>query len=117
MATLTLNNAPGRTGAVLTTVAVAADVGLSDQFDNTNGNSFLYVRNGSGITVTVTLAFASGVSLDGSSPANKTYTMLTLTDLILGPFPANLYNDTTTQRVTVSYSAATSVKVYAFKAA
>lgn len=115
MATLTVGAVPARTGINLVDTAVACDASLTDKFLNDTGNSFFYFKNGSGGSITLTLAFASTVTVDGVVPVNKTYAVAAAKDLILGPFPS-VYVDSNSF-VTVSYSAVTSCKCYAFKVA
>jgi|SRR5579884_2216230 len=115
MALLTVQSAPNRSGINLTTTAVAADAGLSDWFTN-DGATHFTVWNGGASPITVTINWGTNASIDGVTPSPHTVTVPNGDYTILGPFPTNIYNNTTTGFCTIAYSAVTSVKVLAYKA-
>jgi hypothetical protein len=71
------------------------------------------VENGDASTHTVTIVFPSTAVLDGAVPPNKTVAVPAGSRMIIGPFPAGIYNDTNKQ-VSFTYDAVTSVKILAF---
>lgn len=101
-----------RAGATdLDALAVAADAGLTDWWTGT-GNEFLYVNNGGGSPITLTLQYnGPGGTIDGVALSNRTVSVGAGKRAIVGPFPGNLYTSQSTGRVTVGWSAVTSVKV------
>lgn len=99
-----------RTGTNLTSLAVAANSG-GDDWVNT-GNELLYIEtNGTAITLTLTLA----ATIDGQSATSKTVSIGANEEWIVGPFPIANYNNTTTGKAAISYSAVTNVKILIFK--
>ena len=94
-----------------TTFAPAA-VSASDSFANPRGNAFLYVKNGSGGSINVTL-----VAQSTTRPADGAYPAMTLAnnvvavgngvEKIIGPIPS-AFNDGN-GNVTVNFSGTTSV--------
>jgi len=72
--------------AVKTTVAID-----NDYYFPNNGQVGLYVKNATGSTVTVTTETPNTV--DGLAVADKTSTLATAKEALLGPFPPNIYND------------------------
>lgn len=108
MATLTVQTLAA-TGSVVTFTAAA---GGGDEFAN-DGKTFFEVNNGGGAPITVTIV--------AESPCNQG----TLHDVVgsvtngtvkkFGPFDRQRFNDATTGRVGVTYSAVTSVTVAAWK--
>lgn len=100
MATYTVQTAV-QTGVVPTQNAVAA----SDKFNN-DGKTVLWVENGSGGELTVTLTTAATVG--GVAIADPTVTIANGAKKVIGPFATSIYNDSNGQ-VTVAYSATTSV--------
>jgi hypothetical protein len=107
MATLTPIS-PAISGATVTPAAVSS----SDSFANPRGNAFLYVRNGSGGSINVTLVAQSTLRpADGSFPAmtlsNNVVAVGAGAEKIIGPIPS-AFNDGN-GNVTVNFSATTSV--------
>ena len=68
------------------------------------------VKNGSGSSITLTLNYGTGGTIDGQTLANRTVTIVAGDTIIVGPFPTVLYQDST-GNVSVTYSAVTSVTV------
>ena|SRR5579859_7392119 len=100
-----------RTGiADLVASAVAADVGLSDSWPNT-GKEMVFVNNGGGSPITVTLTLGDGGKVDGQVPAAKTVTVNAGKSALIGPFPPSIYNVVSTGNASIAYSGVTSVKV------
>lgn len=110
MATTRSVNTISRAGISLTGLAAAADA-AGDNFANT-GNEFLYVNNGSGSSVTVTLVAQQTV--DGQALTNKTVAVAAGVAKLIGPFPKGIYNDTN-DRMNVTWSSATDVTIAAIK--
>jgi len=106
-ATLTVTTI-GRAGADLTSVAVAADAAKTDKFLN-NGTQFFYVNN-AGATITLTLVYGAGGTIDGQVLPNRTITVTGGHSVLVGPFPPGLYNDANGYMV-FTYSSITSVTV------
>lgn len=78
-----------------------------------DGRIFLAVTNGSGGSITVTLVWgASGVTVDGQTPTQRTVAIAAGATTFIGPFPTATYNDAT-GNANVTYSAVTSVTVSA----
>lgn len=95
----------------LDSTAVAADAGLTDWWVGT-GNEFLYVNNGSGGNLTVTLQYNGPAgTVDGQAVANRTVVIATGKRAIIGPFPVDKYVSQSTTFVTVGWSTVSSVKV------
>lgn len=90
-----------RDGVTPTENAVAA----SDQFAN-DGHTILWVDNGSGGELTVTIVTPNTV--DGEAIADKTVTVADGFKSAIGPFPRSIYNDSD-GNVTVQFSSTTSV--------
>lgn len=111
MALLTVQTAD-RGGLNLTDSDVAASAG-GDSFAN-DGNTALYVLNGSGGDITVTLVFGTGAAVDGQSPTNRTVVVEAGKAEIIGPFPTQYYNDGN-GRMNVTYSGVTTLTVLPFK--
>ena len=99
-----------RASISLTALAAAADA-AGDNFANT-GNEFLYVNNGGGSSVTVTLV--AQATLDGQSVTNKTVAVAAGIARLIGPFPKAIYNDAN-DRMNITWSDVTSVTVAAIK--
>lgn len=95
----------GRAGLNLETVAVAADVGLTEKWAGT-GAEFLYVNNGQASPITVTITIEQTV--DGQTVAARTVSVPASHHMLIGPFPTGVYNDTS-GNVNISWSSATSV--------
>jgi hypothetical protein len=89
----------------------AVDAANGNQFANT-GNCYLWVANGSGSQLTVTV-LQSGQTLDGVSTAGKTLTVAAGSEAIMGPWPPGVYNDGSGY-VTVNWSSGTSITAMVF---
>jgi hypothetical protein len=100
------------TKAGIDTAGVAADV-AGDTFPNT-GKEVLIVKNGSASPITVTLDIKA--TLDGQAVTDPTVTINAGIEKIIGPFPLGYYNDAN-GRVSVTYSAVTTVTVKALSLA
>lgn len=108
---LTVNTAARFGGSILDIAAAAADNSNGNTFTNT-GVEKLIVSNASGGSLTVTVAIPSSArSLDGLATA-KTHVVLNNKTAIIGPFPPDMYNQTTGV-VNVDWSTGTSVTVSA----
>jgi len=102
---------------------VRAGVAFSPSAANVDGHSlandrnaalFLYVNNGSGSSVTVTIQTPGTV--DGLAVADRTVAVAAAAEKLIGPFPSGVY-DQSDGAVYVDFSAVTSVTVAAFKIA
>ena len=87
--------------------AYSAASASGDSFVNT-GREFLHVKNGSGSSVTVTIATEQTV--EGLAVADATVTIPAGEDRFIGPFATNTFNDSDRQ-VNFTYSSETSVTV------
>lgn len=103
MATLT-SIKPTFAGVLLGAVAAA---GGGDKFLN-DGNVLLYVKNGSGVSINVTVV-ASGAP-GGLTITNPVIAVAAGAEKIIGPFDPKYFNDAS-GFVNLTYSAATSVTV------
>ena len=110
MATLTVNTV-NHPGYDITTNAVAADV-AGDTWLNT-GAQMAAITNGDVSSKTVTLVYAA--TFDGASPTNKTIAIPAGHTAIVGPFNPALYNNATTQKASITYSAVTNVTICVFQ--
>lgn len=119
MAALTINslskNGNSATGLLLSGAAASAG---GDTISNQDGKALLWVNNGGGspITLTVTVQNASQFTASGS-PVTATsiaYTITNGTSRMLGPWDPSIYNDGN-QNIAITYSAVTSVTVLAIK--
>lgn len=91
-------------------VTYTAANGSGDTFVN-RGKDFLHVKNGSGSSVTVTVACANPCSFGVTHAAHNLITVVGAgADRLIGPFDKSQYNDSS-NLVTVTYSSATSVTV------
>lgn len=70
---------------------VAAAAG-GDYFAN-SGSELLFVENTSGGSITLTEVFGVNATLDGVTPTSKTVVVANNKQLLLGPYPTQLYND------------------------
>lgn len=102
MATLT-PTALSRAGVDM--AGVAADA-AGDEWANT-GKEFVEVKNGSGSSITVTNDIKATV--DGAAVTDPTVTIAAGATKMIGPYPTGAYNDPTTGRARIAYSAVTSV--------
>lgn len=99
-----------RAGLNLTTTGVAADAGGTEKWAGT-GKEMLWIKNGSGGTYTGTIT--TEVTIDGIAVSNKTFTIPTGDEAIIGPFPTGFYNDGQ-GNVNLGHSTTTSVTVCVF---
>lgn len=76
---------------------------------------FVRVNNGGGSPITVT--FATPGTVGGLAIADGGGSVTNAQSRLFGPFPAELYADTTTGLVTTTYSGVTTVTVGAFRIA
>lgn len=107
-------NPTGRSMLDLSAAAVAADAGLSDWWIG-NGQEMVYVENGGGSPINLTLTWGTGGGLiDGQAAAARVLALAAGKRVILGPFPLALFQNTTNSRITLTWSAITSVKLYVF---
>jgi hypothetical protein len=104
---LTANTAAAYAGGVLDIAAAAVDQPNGNSFANT-GLEKVIVVNGSGGSLTVTVAIpANQRSLNGLA-TTKTYTVASAKTAILGPFDPSIFNQTTGV-VNIDWSTGTSV--------
>lgn len=108
MANLTVNTT-SRDGVSL---GAAAANGGGDAFANSTGDVIFQIINANANTVNVT--FATTKTVDGLAVADKTVSVNTNTTFLIGPFPADTYNDGN-NLVQVTYSEVGSVTVAAFR--
>jgi len=97
-----------RTGKVLAAAAANAD----GNFFHNDGHTFLYVKNAH--TSSWVLTFDTPGSVDGLAVAQRTVTVVNATEVLIGPFPANVYNDANA-RVQVTYGGVTALTVEALR--
>lgn len=93
-----------RTGLEQTYASANAD---GNKFSN-DGRMFLHVKNGAGAPIDVTIQTPGTV--DGLAVADQVVTVTNGEERMIGPFPANIYNQDD-RMVYVDYSSATSVTV------
>lgn len=99
-----------RAGDGLTPAMSAAAAG-GDEFVNT-GREFIIVRTAGTATV-VTAATPQTVS--GLPVGDETYTLPATGERLVGPFPVGTFNNQTTGRVALTYTAVTGVTLGVFK--
>ena len=102
-----------RPGVDLASVAVAA-AGGGDTWLNTGGE-LVYLNNGSGAPITVTMPYASNVRFDGSTPTAKTFAVPAGHAALLGPFAPGFFNDPTSGLASLTYSGVTSLTICVFR--
>jgi hypothetical protein len=107
VATLTV-----QTAAITGLTPAFAAVNASDQFPNT-GKEILHVKNDSGGSIYVTIT--SQKACDQGSTHNLVVAVPAGEERKIGPFPVERFNHADTGRVTVAYSAQTSVTAGVFK--
>lgn len=82
-----------------------------------DGSTFLYVKNGGGAPINVTIV--TGGTLDGEPVADKVVAVANAAEKMIGPFRPSAYNQpegaSHAGKVTIDYSAVTSVTIAAFK--
>jgi len=85
---------------------VAVDTTDGDYFSN-NGKTFLYIVKGTGGT---TVTIQTPDTVDGLAVAERTVSIATGTDYMIGPFPPSVYNRSDdTVRVTYSTDDSTTI--------
>lgn len=94
-------------------LGAAAASGGGDTFTN-DGNTFLYVKNGSGGSITVTVAIPYTVDNVAVS-TGKALVVAAGEERLFGPFPTGIYTDPNTGNVSLTYSGVTSLTVAAVK--
>jgi hypothetical protein len=99
------------TRAGVDTAGVAADV-AGDEWVNT-GQEFVEVKNGSGAGITVTLDIQG--TIDGAAATDPTVAIGAGVTKIIGPFPTGIYNNQTTNRARIGYSAVTTITTKVLK--
>lgn len=97
-----------------TTFSAAAASGGGDKFLNPRGNALLYVKNGGGGSIDVTLAAQTttrpaGGKFPAMTVSNKVVTVAAGAEKLIGPIPT-AYNDSA-GKVNVTYSGVSSVTV------
>lgn len=112
MATLTAQQI-ARAGLAPTYAAVAAG---GDEFANPDGNIFAHVKNGSGGSLTVTIA-SQATAAPGLAVTDLSVTLADGADKMIGPFPMGTsagFNDAD-GKVQLTYSTDTSVTIAILK--
>lgn len=105
--------------AGLTPSFVAAAVG-GDTADNSDGKTFIHVKNGGGGSINVTITAAAGVSpvadpkLGTLTKANIVKSVAAGAEAIIGPLKKQAFNNSS-QQLSITYSGVTSVTVAALK--
>lgn len=94
----------------VTPTLVAADVG-GDKFTNT-GSEFIFVRNGSGAPIIVTLDIRTTV--DAQVVTDRAVSVPAGGDKLIGPIPPTVYNDASND-VDLTYSAVGSLTIGVLK--
>lgn len=102
------------------TPTFAACAGGGDVVDNSDGMTFLYVKNASAGSITVTIAAASGAA-SVADPKFGTLTksavakvILAGADAIIGPFKKQGFNNSSEQ-LAITYSGVTTLTIAALK--
>lgn len=114
MATLSRQKILAATTGLQATYAACA--GGGDVVDNSDGKTFLHVKNGSGgaLSVTVTAQNASTVvgGFGTLAVANVVVSVGAGAEKYIGPFPRQAYNNTSDQ-IAITYSGVTSLTIAA----
>lgn len=76
--------------------------------------NFLYVNNGGGSPINVTLVVPAATLAYGETISNRVVSVTNGTFKLIGPILASLYQDPTTGLCTITYSGVTTVTVGAF---
>ena len=108
-----LSGPTGRLGLNVGSLEVAADAGLSEKWANT-GFEFLEVNNTSAGAITLTEVYNGNAVQDGVVTPNRTVSIAAGARMILGPFPTNLYNDSS-NNMNITWSAAAGMKLAVFR--
>lgn len=82
--------AGSRTGVDLTTNKATVVIANNYYMPN-DGNTRLYVKNGTGTTCVVTIDTPGTV--DGNAISNPTVSIATAKEFLIGPFPKSIYDD------------------------
>ena len=90
---------------------LAAADATGNNFDNGTGIVYLFVKNASGSAITVTFVEQRTCSF-GHTTQNKDETVIDGVTAVLGPFDILRFN-TSSKKVNVTYSSATSITVAA----
>ncbi len=89
----------------------SGSLSVSDNYQTpNNGRLFIYVTNGGGGTSVVTIATPGTV--DGLAVADRTVSIGTGEDAMIGPFPPHIYNNANGE-IDVSFDVITSVTIAA----
>ncbi len=83
-----------------------------DDFVNT-GVEFIHVKNGDASPINLTILTPQTV--DGLAVADRVVVIGATDEEMIGPFPTSVYNNTSTNKVTLNYSAVTSVTIAVLK--
>ena len=90
--------------------AVPCDA-AGDEFSN-HANTFIYISNQDASSKVV--SFIIQTIIDGQSVPPRTVTVLAGQSVLLGPYPANTYNDTS-GLMSLTYDAVTSLSIQIFR--
>jgi hypothetical protein len=104
---LTVNSGAAYAGSVLDIAVAAVDQPNGNSFANT-GLEKVIVVNGSGGSLTVTVAIPANQRSLGGLATSKTYSVSNSKTAILGPFDPSIFNQTTGV-VNIDWSTGTSV--------
>ncbi|MFZ2905328.1 MAG: hypothetical protein WAZ98_03895 [Cyclobacteriaceae bacterium] len=102
------------------TPTFAACAGGGDVVDNSDGKTFLHVKNGSGGSLTVTIAAgvaATGIADPKFGTLNKTAVAKVVgagAEAVIGPFKKHGFNNASEQ-LAITYSGVTSLTIAAYK--
>lgn len=98
--------------------AYAAAAGGGDKIVGPDADTFLHVKNGSGVSVTVTVATpGKAAGTGGLDIADVSVAIPAGQERMIGTFPAELYaNPADAGKAAVTYSAVTTVTVGVFRA-
>ncbi len=101
-------------GAVATTLTTPA---LSSMTLDNDGKVFIAVKNGSGASINVTVAPVKTVADSGGNIALASRVVAVAAGALafLGPYPPDIFNNLSTNQVTISFSAVTTVTTQAFR--
>jgi len=112
----TIGRGDGTDTAIIPTYA-AVDQANGNSFDNTSRKVYLHVKNANASTIVVTIDVPGTV--ENEAKPQKTYSMATATELVIGPFGSNFDNDESgdsgsVKAVLVDYDIGASVTAGAF---
>ncbi len=94
--------------------AYTAASGGGDTF-TADGQTFLHVKNASGAPISVTIVTPRNNRYGNPIADNVISVPATTGDRMIGPFPADEYNDPTAGIASITYSATTSLTVGVFQ--